>query len=60
VLALLSDGVSRNRKAIVAALATRHAKIDVEHTLLRLAVTGQLLDVGHKFTLAAKYGCVAA
>ena len=52
VLDLLADGVPRSRAAIVAALADRHAKDDVVRTLMRLAVTGRLVEAGGKYTLA--------
>lgn len=52
ILELLGDGLPRNRKAIVAALAERHAKDEVERTLMRLAVTGQLVDIDRRYTLA--------
>jgi hypothetical protein len=42
VLALLADGVPRDEATIVAALAGRHAKKDVELTLMRLDVLGEL------------------
>src|SRR4051794_29091132 len=53
ILELLADGVSRSRPAIVAALAGRHAKDDVVHTLIRLAVTGQVVETGGQYALAA-------
>src|SRR5687768_895288 len=46
VLALLGDGVPRTEAAIVAALAGRHPKDDVRRTLMRLAVTGRLVETG--------------
>ena len=52
VLDLLADGVPRTRAAIVAALANRHPKEDVVRTLMRLAVTGQLVETGGRYTLA--------
>jgi hypothetical protein len=52
ILELLADGVSRSRPAIVAALADRHAKQDVTHTLIRLAVTGQVVETGGRYTPA--------
>jgi hypothetical protein len=52
VLALLGDGVPRSRRAIVAALADRHPKDEVARTLMRLAVTGRLVEAGGKYTLA--------
>ena len=53
VLGLLADGVPRSRAAIVAALAGRHAKEDVVRTLMRLAVTGRVVEAGGRYTLAA-------
>ena len=52
ILGLLGDGVPRTRPAIVAALAGRHDKQDVVHTLIRLAVTDRVEDTGGKYTLA--------
>jgi hypothetical protein len=54
ILELLADGLPRSKPAIVEALAGRHAKDDVVHTLIRLAVTGQVDDTGGKYTLAAE------
>ena len=51
ILALLADGVPRRKAAIVAALAGRHAADDVELTLIRLAVTGRVVETGGKYTL---------
>jgi hypothetical protein len=51
ILELLADGVSRSKPAIVEALADRHDKRDVVHALIRLAVTGQVEEVGRKYTL---------
>jgi hypothetical protein len=53
VLALLRDGVPRSKATIIAALADRHAKDDVRRTLMRLAVTGQLVEKSSKYVLAA-------
>ena len=53
VLGLFADGVPRSKAAIVEALAGRHAKDDVVHTLIRLAVTGQVVETGSKYTLGA-------
>ena len=53
VLELLADGLPRSKPAIVEALAGRHARDDVVHTLIRLAVTGQVVETGGKYTLAA-------
>ena len=52
ILGLLGDGVPRSRPAIMEALAGRHAKDDVVHALIRLAVTGQVVEAGGKYTLA--------
>jgi hypothetical protein len=48
----LDDGLARPRSAIIAALADRHPKEDVIRTLMRLAVTGQLVETGRKYSLA--------
>ena len=53
VVALLGDGVPRTRGTIIAALADRHAKDDVRRTLMRLAVTEQLVEKSGKYTLPA-------
>src|SRR4051794_31948409 len=52
ILELLADGVPRSKPAIVEALAGRHARDDVVHTLIRLAVTGQVDEAGGKYRLA--------
>jgi hypothetical protein len=52
VLALLADGAAHSRSAIIAALADRHPKEDVVRTLMRLTVTGQLLESERKYRLA--------
>ena len=46
ILELLGDGTPRPRSAIITALADRHPKEDVVRTLMRLAVTGQLVETG--------------
>jgi hypothetical protein len=51
ILELLGDGVARSKKTIVAALADRHAKDEVELALMRLAVTGQVTGTGGKYSL---------
>ena len=51
VLELLADGVPRRMKGIAEALADRHPKDEVEHTLMRLAVTGEITDRGKGYTL---------
>ena len=56
VLELLADGLPRSKPAVVEALAGRHARDDVVHTLIRLAVTGQVVEAGGKYTLAVAPG----
>lgn len=56
VLALLADGIARSRREILAALATRHGRDDVKHALMRLAVTGRLVQRGAAYALAAEGG----
>jgi hypothetical protein len=51
VMELLQDGTPRPRSAIITALADRHPKEDVTRTLMRLAVTGQLVETGRKYSL---------
>jgi len=51
VLELLADGVPRTKAAIVEALAGRHAEDEVELTLMRLAVTGQVQETSGRYTL---------
>jgi hypothetical protein len=51
VLELLRDGVPRSKNTIIAALADRHPKEDVVRTLMRLAVTGQLVETDRKYGL---------
>ena len=52
ILELLGDGLPRSRHDIVAALAPQHAKDEVVRTLMRLAVTGQLVEAERKYRLA--------
>ena len=52
ILELLADGVPRSKPAIVEALAGRHARDDVVHTLIRHAVTGRVVETGGKYTPA--------
>lgn len=71
VLALLGDGVPRSRRAIVAAIglcpiprrdvgeadrADRHPRDEVRRTLMRLAVTDQVVEAGGKYGLATAKG----
>jgi hypothetical protein len=51
VLALLADGVPRRRYVIVAALADRHPKQDVQRVIARLAGLDQLKMRGSRYTL---------
>jgi hypothetical protein len=53
ILDLLGDGTARSRNTIIAALADRHPKEDVVRTLMRLAVTGQLVETERKYRLGA-------
>ncbi len=53
ILALLGDGVPRTEAAIVAALAGRHPKQDVQRALACLAVLGRLDLHGSRYTLPA-------
>jgi hypothetical protein len=53
ILELLQDGTPRAKSAIITALADRHPKEDVVRTLMRLAVTGQLVERERKYSLAS-------
>ncbi len=53
ILELLGDGLPRPKPAIVEALAGRHDRQDVVLALIRLAVTGQVEEMGSKYVLAA-------
>jgi hypothetical protein len=52
ILNLLRDGTPRSKSTIITALANRHPKEDVVRTLMRLAVTGQLVETERKYSLA--------
>jgi hypothetical protein len=52
VLELLQDGVPRSKSTIITALASQHSKEDVTRPLMRLAVTGQLIESERKYRLA--------
>ncbi len=52
VLELLEDGTPRPRSTIITALDDRHPKEDVVRTLMRLAVTRQLVETERKYSLA--------
>ena len=51
ILELLADGVPRPKPTIVEALAERHDRQDIVHTLMRLSVTGQVEGTGGKYVL---------
>ena len=53
ILELLGNGTPRPRSAIITVLADRHPKEDVVRTLMRLAVTGQLVETGRKYSLVS-------
>jgi hypothetical protein len=53
ILQLLRDGVPRPKSAIITALTDRHPKEDVVRTLMRLAVTGQLVETERKYRLGS-------
>jgi hypothetical protein len=53
ILEFLGDGIPRAKSAIITALADRHPKEDVVRTLMRLAVTGQLVETERKYSLAS-------
>jgi hypothetical protein len=52
-LATQGGGVLRNRATTITALAGRHPKDDVRRTVMRLAVTEQLVEKGGRYTLPA-------
>ena len=52
VLELLADGVPRSRIAIAEALAERHHRSDIFHTLIRLAGTGAVIKAGSEYMRA--------
>ncbi len=51
VLELLGDGTPRSKSTIITALADRHPREDVVRTLMRLAVSGQLVETERKYRL---------
>ena len=53
ILELLADGTPRSRSAIVKALADRHHRMDVVHTLIRLAVNGEVIKTSDQYALRA-------
>ncbi|MFL5331609.1 MAG: hypothetical protein ACJ8H8_00125 [Geminicoccaceae bacterium] len=52
ILELLGYGLPRSRHDIVAVLAPQYAKDEVVRTLMRLAVTGRLVETERKYRLA--------
>jgi hypothetical protein len=52
ILKLLSDGLPRSRNEIIEALAPQHAKDEVKRTIMRLSVTGRLVETKRKYSLA--------
>ena len=53
---VLADGAPRPRRAILDALAGRHARDDIKRTPMRLAVTGQLIETAGRYALAPPAG----
>ena len=51
IVALLGDGVPRPKRTIVVALADRHPRDEVIRTLMRLAVTDRLIQLGSRYRL---------
>jgi hypothetical protein len=49
---LLADDIPRSRRSIAQALAATHARKDIARTIMRLAVTGRLVEVQNRYTLA--------
>ncbi len=52
IFELLADGMPRSKRAIVAELAGRHPRDEVVRTLIRLAITGWVVEVGGKYVPA--------
>ena len=52
ILKLLSDGMPRSKNEMVEALAPQHIKDEVKRTVMRLSVTGRLVETKHKYSLA--------
>src|SRR4051794_22276779 len=51
IFELLGDGLPRSRHDIVAALAGQHTRDEVVRALMRLAVTGRLVETERKYRL---------
>src|SRR3954463_1369924 len=52
ILGLLGDGLPRSRHDIVTALTGQHARDEDVRTLMRLVVTGKLVEIERKYCLA--------
>jgi hypothetical protein len=52
LLALLGDGTPRLRKLILDTLLDRHPRDDIKRAIMRLTVTGELVEDGGKYALA--------
>ena len=53
ILKLLSDGLPRSRNEMVEALAPQHAKDEVTRTIMRLSVTGRIVQTKNKYGLTS-------
>ena len=53
ILKLLSDGLPRSRNEMVEALAPQHTKDEVTRTIMRLSVTGRLVETKNKYSLTS-------
>ena len=53
IIKLLSDGLPRSRHEMVEALAPQHAKDEVTRTIMRLSVTGRLVQTKNKYGLTS-------
>jgi predicted transcriptional regulator len=56
VLALLADGTPRSKRAIINELADRYDRKDVKHAVMRLSVTGRIVEHKGRFILAPDEG----
>ena len=54
VLALLEDGTPRSKRAIVAALVDRYDRKEVGYAVMRLSVTGCIVERDGRFTMPAE------
>ena len=51
ILKLLSDGLPRSKNEMLEALAPQHAKDEVTRTIMRLSVTGRLVETKRKYSV---------